>query len=254
MLTDQDNKQNNKLTKVNALIAVEFVVFSTFFAFLMTSGLGELSVRSSVLAGVAVLALFFTVAITCSRTIRHDRLEIERLGRDLKEERMKRTTLQKDIEKEMENRTFEMQRVVGALNREIGERTQAEEELRELQKRHALILDSAGDGILGLDTGGRVTFMNNAAEVILGWDKHELLGNTHHEFIHHTRPDGTPHPVEECPIYMAYRDGTVHYKSGDVFWCRNGMSFPVEYVSTPIKDKGMLTGAVVVFRDMNTFK
>jgi hypothetical protein len=53
---------------------------------------------------------------------------------------------------------------------------------------------------------------------------------------------------------MAYRDGLVHYKTGDIFWCKNGSSFPVEYVSTPIRDHGMLTGAVVVFRDMNTYK
>jgi hypothetical protein len=53
---------------------------------------------------------------------------------------------------------------------------------------------------------------------------------------------------------MAYRDGLVHYSSDDVFWCKNNTSFPVEYSSTPIRDHGMLTGAVVVFRDMATFK
>jgi PAS domain S-box-containing protein len=88
---------------------------------------------------------------------------------------------------------------------------------------------------------------------MLGWEADELLGKTHHDLIHHTLPDGAPHPVEICPIYMAYRDGIVHYKTGDVFWTKNGTSFPVEYVSTPIRDRGMLTGAVVVFRDMSTF-
>lgn len=243
---------DDKRKWLNAVIVVEFCVFGSFLIFLMAYGPGQVSLAVG-FTGAAVIGLFSAVVFTYSRTIRQDRLERERLERDLREESEKRAMLQKNIEKEMENRTFEMQRVVGALNREIGERTQAEEELRELQKRHALILDSAGDGILGLDTNGKVTFMNNAAEVILGWEKKELLGNTHHEFIHHTRPDGTPHPMEQCPIYMAYRDGTVHFKSDDIFWCKNGKSFPVEYVSTPIKDKGMLTGAVVVFRDMTTF-
>jgi hypothetical protein len=49
---------------------------------------------------------------------------------------------------------------------------------------------------------------------------------------------------------MAYKDGKVHFKSDDVFWCKDGTSFPVEYVSTPIEDDGNLTGAVVVFRNL----
>jgi PAS domain S-box-containing protein len=88
---------------------------------------------------------------------------------------------------------------------------------------------------------------------MLGWTVEELVGRPHHDLIHHTHADGTPHSVENCPIYMAYRDGLVHYKTGDIFWGKNGASFPVEYVSTPIRDRGMLTGAVVVFRDMSTF-
>lgn len=243
---------NQKLAHV--LVFAEFCVFGSFLFFQQTFGFSDSGLVLIGSGATALIVLFAAVVFTYSRSIRKDRLEIERLEGEVLQERSKRSMLQKNIEKELENRTFEMQRVVGALNREIGERTQAEEELRGLQKRHALILDSAGDGILGLDTNGKVTFMNNAAEVILGWEKKELLGNTHHEFIHHTHPNGTPHPVEECPIYMAYRDGTVHYKSNDIFWCKNGKSFPVEYVSTPIQDKGMLTGAVVVFRDMNTFK
>jgi PAS domain S-box-containing protein len=162
--------------------------------------------------------------------------------------------VQVQFEEAIEKRTFELQVANGALNREIAERIQAEEETRDLQKQLNLILDSAGEGILGLDNHGKVIFINRAASLMLGWEVEELLGNTHHELIHHTHADGTVHPEETCPIYMAYRDGHVHYKTGDVFWCKNGTSFPVEYVSTPIRDRGMLSGAVVVFRDMNTYK
>jgi len=175
------------------------------------------------------------------------------LDKKLEEEKRDRHHLQAQFEESIEKRTFELQRVNGALNREIAERTQAEEEVRELQKQLTLILDSAGEGILGLDNKGRVTFMNTAASLMLGWEPEELIGETHHARIHHTYPDGTSHPREQCPIYMAYKDGKVHYKTGDVFWSKNGTSFPVEYVSTPIRDRGLLTGAVVVFRDMNTF-
>ena len=203
---------------------------------------------------ICLLALLLAaVLFTVGRPLARQRRRIDRLDRDLAEAKAECHSQRAEFEESLEKRVFELQVVNGALNREIAERIQAEEEVRGLQKQLQLILDSAGEGILGLDNQGRVVFINRAALLMLGWQMDELLGNTHHQLIHHTRPDGTPHPMEDCPIYMAYRDGLVHYNSGDVFWCKNGTSFPVEYVSTPIRDRGMLTGAVVVFRDMNTF-
>ncbi len=200
------------------------------------------------------LALLVAVLLTILRSLDQQENTINNLNKELAIEKNSNRNVQAQFDEAIEKRTFELQRVNGALNSEIAERIQAEEEARELQKQFNLILDSAGEGILGLDNHGKVIFINKAAALMLGWEVEELLGNTHHELIHHTHADGTAHPVEMCPIYMAYRDGQVHYKTGDVFWCKNGTSFPVEYVSTPIRDRGMLTGAVVVFRDMNTYK
>jgi len=142
-------------------------------------------------------------------------------------------------------------RLVGAVVvfRDISGIIEAEERRRQLQKQMELILNSAGEGIFGLDHHGRVTFVNQAALLMLGWNKEDLIGRSHHELIHHHRADGTPFPEDECPIYMAYRDGKVHFSSDDIFWCKDGTSFQVEYVSTPIKEEGRLLGAVVVFRD-----
>ena len=237
-----------------ALILGQTILFALLLTFLQA---GPLSLTPEIrIALSSALAIIFCTAVLLTLVIadKVKQQRIDSLCMDLEQERARRHHQQKQFERDIENKTFELQRIVGALNREIGERTQAEEDLRELQKRQELILNSAGEGILGLDNNGKVVFMNNAAEIMLGWEKEELLPNTHHEFIHHTRPDGSPHPVEDYPIYMGNRDGQIHYKTGDVFWCKNGSSFPVEYVSTPIKDRGMLTGAVVVFRDMNTFR
>lgn len=202
-----------------------------------------------------ILTAFLLGAVlhTVSRSARLMAIRLTSLQSQLATENTTSRNLQLQFEEAIEKRTIELQMVNGSLNREIAERIQAEEEVRELQKKLKLILDSAGEGILGLDHHGEVTFINQAASLMLGWDADELLGHTHHDLIHHTNPDGSAHPVEKCPIYMAYRDGKVHYKTGDIFWCKNGSSFPVEYVSTPIRDRGMLTGAVVVFRDMNTY-
>ncbi len=150
---------------------------------------------------------------------------------------------------------IEHKQLVGAvvIFSDISQRIQAEEERKKLQHQMELILESAGEGIFGLDTEGRVTFANKAAGLMLGWSPGELVGKPHHELVHHTRSDGSTYPVEECPIYMAYKDGKVHFKSDDVFWNKEGESFPVEYISTPILEDGVLTGAVVVFRDLNVF-
>lgn len=235
------------------VITAECIVFSIFSILLGTLNISSTAARHEVLAYLLIPALCIIVLMTVIRYMSTQVADMHKLEQKLDEERSESRKVQRQFEKDIDKRTFELQRINGSLNREIAERIQAEEELRELQKQLGLILDSAGEGILGLDNNGKVVFMNTAASVMLGWEKEELLGNTHHEFIHHTRPDGTPHPVESCPIYMAYRDGQIHYKTGDVFWSKNGASFPVEYVSTPIRDRGMLTGAVVVFRDMNTF-
>ncbi len=150
---------------------------------------------------------------------------------------------------------IEHKRLVGAvvIFSDISQRIQAEEERKKLQHQMELILESAGEGIFGLDTDGRVTFANKAAGLMLGWTPEELAGRPYHELVHHTHADGSPYPVEECPIYMAYKDGKVHFRSDDVFWNKEGESFPVEYISTPIMEDGRLTGAVVVFRDLNVF-
>lgn len=206
------------------------------------------------LTGAFTAVLLGVVLQTVFRSAQQMEKMLASLQSQLTRENQASRDLQLQFEEAIEKRTIELQMVNGSLNREIAERIQAEEEVRELEKKLKLILDSAGEGILGLDHRGEVTFINRAASLMLGWEADELLGHTHHDLIHHTNPDGSPHPVENCPIYMAYRDGKVHYKTGDIFWCKNGSSFPVEYVSTPIRDRGMLTGAVVVFRDMNTYK
>lgn len=123
-----------------------------------------------------------------------------------------------------------------------------------LQQQNELILDAAGEGIYGLDSEGNTTFANPAAIQILGWTSDELMGRPAHDVHHHTRVDGSTYPRTDCPIYAAFKDGKVHHVDDEVFWRRDGSSFPVEYTSTPIREHGRLVGAVVVFRDITERK
>ncbi|MEO1724714.1 MAG: sigma 54-interacting transcriptional regulator [Pseudomonadota bacterium] len=125
---------------------------------------------------------------------------------------------------------------------------------RDLEKGNRLILNAVGEGIYGVNKRGETTFVNPAAERMLGWRADELVGQVAHDIMHHTHECGDAYPVEDCPIYAAFRDGEVHEVRDEVFWRKDGSSFPVEYTSTPIEDDGKLVGAVVVFRDISKRK
>jgi PAS domain S-box-containing protein len=130
-------------------------------------------------------------------------------------------------------------------------------ELQENQKqleaaveRSGLILDSAGEGIFGVDLEGKVGFINPAANRMLGYGSKELIGQAVHEEIHHSHIDGSDYPKETCPMYRTYVDGAAHHIVDEVLWRKDGTPFPVEYTSMPIKKDGRVVGAVVTFRDI----
>jgi diguanylate cyclase (GGDEF)-like protein/PAS domain S-box-containing protein len=137
---------------------------------------------------------------------------------------------------------------------DITERKRAEEALERLSRQHEMVLKSAGEGIFGLDLDGNATFVNPAAVRMTGWEAEELVGRPQHDILHHTKPDGTPYPREQCPIYATLEDGVTRSRDDEVFWRKDGSSFPVEYLSTPILQDGEVVGAVVTFKDVTERK
>jgi PAS domain S-box-containing protein len=126
--------------------------------------------------------------------------------------------------------------------------------LETLRIHHESILNSAGEGIFGLDREGKTIFVNPAALQITGYNADELSGKNLHDLIHHTRVDGTACPFEECPTYLALNDGKIHRTAETVFWTKAGKSFPVRYITTPIKENDQIVGCVVLFRDITERK
>lgn len=118
------------------------------------------------------------------------------------------------------------------------------------ERRLSLILDSAGEGIYGLDIDGRTTFVNPAAIQMTGYPPDELLGASQHDLLHHHHADGRPYDSEDCPILACMVHGAVRRVEDEVFWRKDGTSFPVSYVSTPIRDGEVVVGAVVIFSDV----
>jgi PAS domain S-box-containing protein len=134
--------------------------------------------------------------------------------------------------------------------RDITESKRAEETVRQAEAQLRLLLESTGEGIYGIDTDGNCTLINPAGAEMLGFQTEELRGRNMHDMIHHSRPDGSPYPVEQCPIFRAFRTGESCHVEDEVFWRKDGTSFPVSYASYPIRAGGKgIRGAVVTFAD-----
>ena len=137
-----------------------------------------------------------------------------------------------------------------AFVRDITERKQAERERARLGNYNRLLLESTGEGMYGIGTDGSCTFLNQAAARMLDITVEEALGRNMHQLTHHSRPDGSPYPVENCPIYRVFQTGQNCRVDDEVFWRADGTSFPVEYSSSPILEGGIIQGAVITFADI----
>src|SRR5579863_2145990 len=136
----------------------------------------------------------------------------------------------------------------------VAELQRTEEAVEKLHAQKDLILNSAGEGIYGVDTDGKATFINPAAASMMGWEPCEIVGKSVHALTHHTRPDGSPYPVEDSAIFAALHDGAVGRRDDEYFWRKDGSSFPVEYTSAPQRHNGKIVAAVVICRDITERK
>jgi PAS domain S-box-containing protein len=121
--------------------------------------------------------------------------------------------------------------------------------LRHTAHELGAILETTDEGIYVINTASEVTLVNRAALELTGYSREELVGNDSHALMHHTREDGTPYPAEECPVASSFRTGEGVRRTDEVYWRRDGTSFPVEYSSYPLFEDDEIKGAVVTFMD-----
>jgi PAS domain S-box-containing protein len=143
--------------------------------------------------------------------------------------------------------------VTGLMFVRYSSRVQAatEDEVRRRQESLQRLLDSSAEGLYGVDTEGRCTFINRAALEMLGYTREDdLLGRDIHALIHHSYPDRTPRPASASKIAQACRQRRELHVVDEVFWRADGTSFPVEYWSHPMLKDGRLDGAVATFFDI----
>lgn len=122
--------------------------------------------------------------------------------------------------------------------------------LKQLHRQNKLILDAVAEGICGVDERGIITFINPAVMEMTGYTPEELVGYDYHNVLHHVVPEKALHSREECPVLATIQSGETHSIINEIFRRKDGSTFPVEYESNPIWEKGEIIGSVTAFRDI----
>jgi PAS domain S-box-containing protein len=129
-----------------------------------------------------------------------------------------------------------------------------ETERRRVEEMNRLITTHVAEGICFMNAEGRVTFLNPAAEKILGYSADELCGRILHEVVHYKRSDGSPYPMSECPLGQTLTEGVAITDHEDLLIHKDGHFVPLIVSSTPIAEEGSITGSVVSLHDITERK
>jgi diguanylate cyclase (GGDEF)-like protein/PAS domain S-box-containing protein len=133
---------------------------------------------------------------------------------------------------------------------DISERRSAEQNLKRLNARNELLLESTSDGIIGVDHNLCCTFANRAAAELLGYSQDALVGQDIHQLTHYARESGEPLAREQLPLQQAIDQCQARHAEDAVLWRQDGDPIPVQYSANPIREDGRVTGAVMVFRNI----
>jgi PAS domain S-box-containing protein len=216
---------------------------------------GELHRRAGWLVVVVLggsAAGFALAFLTNLLLARHARAQ-EELVRDLEE----RNTLLEEQGLELEMQAEELGAQAAQLEETAAELEASNDELQRAQEatlaaeaEKSALLESAGDGFVGIDLEGRCTFISRRAAEMLGYTVEECLGQNMHALVHHHEADGAEHPGDARPIFLAGRSGDGVRVADEVLWRKDGAPLPVEYASFPLVQGGTIRGTVVTFADV----
>lgn len=200
----------------------------------------QLLVQGTVIAGVALLLSFlllYAVGYWLTRHLAHLAQASERIAQGSYGIRLKEAS-----QDEVGQLTHNFNLMAEAVQTRVSE-------LADHLARQKVILQALGEGIYGLDKGGRCTFINPAALSMLGYTETEVVGANTHKLFHHSHPDGSDYPHATCPVYLTQHDGQLR-KQEDWLWRKDGQGFPVSMIITPMWMNGELQGSVVSFWDI----
>jgi PAS domain S-box-containing protein len=130
----------------------------------------------------------------------------------------------------------------------------AEAALAEQKRLYQTVTDNASTALFIMDEHQQCVFMNPAAEQLTGYTLAETRGRPLHEVVHHTRPDGSPYPLDECPIDQAFPKND-RMPGEEVFVHKDGHFYEVAFMASPVRDAGgRPVGTVIEVREIGARK
>ncbi|HEX8307414.1 MAG TPA: PAS domain S-box protein [Allosphingosinicella sp.] len=124
-------------------------------------------------------------------------------------------------------------------------------ELRDRLAFSQLVMEHAADAIFLLNDEGRTVYANPAAERMFGYSAPEFEGLKLHDVIHDRHPDGSPYPMENCPLGRVFFSGLSLYSHEDTFFHKDGRPVPVACSNAPVLRAGAVEGGVLIVRDIS---
>lgn len=117
------------------------------------------------------------------------------------------------------------------------------------RQRLEITLRSIGDAVIATDPRGRITFLNPAAENATGWKNHEASGHLLKDVFRIVN-EQTRNPAEDPVEKVIRMGGVVGLANHTVLIRKDGTEVPIDDSAAPILNAGVLTGVVLVFRDV----
>jgi PAS domain S-box-containing protein len=130
-------------------------------------------------------------------------------------------------------------------DRSADEDGQPERQIDRTDLRLAAVLDNASVAVFLMDENQHCAYMNPAAERLTGYTLDETRGRPLHDVVHHTHPDGTPFPIEDCPIDRAFPERK-HMTGEEIFVHKDGHFYPVAYTASPVQDEASNTVGTII--------
>jgi PAS domain S-box-containing protein len=154
----------------------------------------------------------------------------------------------------LQSRIVPVQAGVAAFYRDVSAELSAQEELRDTSRRLDAILSNTRMAVFLMDHRQQCIYANAAAEALTGYTFEQMRGRPLHDVVHHTKPDGSHYPLEECPIDRAFPE-RAHMQGEEIFVAPDGSFYPVAFTASPLLDQsGTPVGTVIEARNIEQEK
>ena len=123
-------------------------------------------------------------------------------------------------------------------------------DVQRLENKNRLLLESIGEGILGVDAEGRITYTNPACERILGLPEAQLSGRMVQEFVNLSHHQQEQIPWQDSQLFQHCNTGLTFREEFGLFYNKERQMFPVKFLANPIHDGDRMVGVVIAFQDI----